>query len=319
MSDCKDLVRWYDPIFVAFEILPSEIANFDDRIGTLVQSNAFEKALRDALSDQASKLIANSRGRNGTANSESELSAEEGTKILTNIVESTQSKVLKEYGDQVKNSSSVQKLEAELTKFANEVKCANKNSSMGVWISENKDWLVVVGTSVGIGAALGGAAAMYYFREGDFIANLAVKALPEFKAKVAGTIDLKASVTNFKPSERTVEVKLGGDMTWNNIKISLVVTGLAHEKLLDTSAKAIVLIPIDDKSTVVGSASTKSKNLSLTGDGGSPEHNVQLNLGLQHKDNGFAFQIDATMGTDIQHGGSPVMSYGVSGKITIDF
>ena len=323
MSECKDLVSFSGLIHAAFEIVDNEADNFDELLVRTIKSQHFEKSLRKALEAQAKTFIAEKRGLNGAAGSEKSLSGEEATKVFTTIVEktlsNTQDSGLKAYKNKVKNSSSVKKLERDVKQFGRELKCSVDDTSLGIWVSDNQAWLVVVGTVAAVGAVLGGAAAMYHFRQGDDFANLAVKVLPEFKTKVLGTIELKASITNFKPSERTIGVQLGAEAKWSKVKVTLDVSGLAVEKSLGLGAKVKVIIPIDKNNTLIGGATANAKQLSLGGPATATESDVKLNLVLQHKGDGFSVQLGATLGVQSTMDSGTTTTYGVTGGIAIPF
>ena len=319
MPDCKDLVSFSGLIFAAFEIVDKEANNFDELLLETLKSPHFEKSLRKALEAQAKKFMADNRRSNGAAASDSSLSGEDATKVLTTIANSTLKGSLKAAEERLKNSSGVKKLERDVKQFGNQLQCSFQNTPMGVWVSENKKWLVVVGTVAAVGAALCGAAIMYRYREGDGFAKLAVKTIPEFEAKILGTIILKASVTNFTPTEHKVGVKLGGEVKWNKVKVSLDISGIAVEKSVDLGAKVKVVIPIDKKTTVIGSAGAKTTKLSLGGQVAPSEIDMQLNLTVKHEGNGFAVQLGAMMGMKSQANASPDVSYGITGTLSIPF
>jgi len=323
MSECKDLVSFSGLISAAFEIVDNEAEHFDERLLTTLKSQHFEKSLRKALETQAKAFIAEKRGLNGAAGSEKSLSNEEATKVLATVAMSTLTgagdSALKAYEKKVKNSSGVRNLERDVKQFGNELGCAFDNTSVGVWVSINRKWLVVVGTVAAVGAALGGAAAMYRYREGDIVGKLMVAVVPEFKAKVLGTIELKAALTHFKPTERTIGAKVGGEMKWDKVKVTLDVSGLAVEKSLDLGAKLNVVIPIDKKNTVIGSASASAKQLNLGGPATDTESEVQLNLVLKHQGDGFSVQLGGMVGVKSQMETGPTTTYGLTGTLSIPF
>ena len=323
MSECKDLVSFSGVISAAFEIVGEEASNFDELLVRTIKSKHFENGLHKALEAQSKTFIAEKRGLNGAAGSEKSLGNEEATKVFDTIVEKSLSNAqesgLKAYEKKLKNSSSVKKLERDVEQFGRQLKCKADDTSLGIWVSDNKKWLVVVGTVAAVGAVLGGAAAMYHFRQGDDFASIALKVLPEFKAKVMGTIELRASLTNFKPTERTVGVEIGAKAEWRKVKVTLDVSGLAVEKSLDLGAKVKVIIPIDKKNTLIGGATASSKNLSLGGAATDIESDVKLNLILQHKADGFSLQLGATVGAQSTTGSGTTTTYGITGGVGISF
>ena len=323
MSDCKDLVSFSGLIHAAFEIVGDKAGNFDEMLITTVKSQHFEKGLRKALEAQSKAFIAEKRGLNGAAGSEKSLSGEDATKVFSTIVEktlaNTQESGLKAYEKKLKSSSSVKKFERDIKQFGREVKCQVEETSLGIWVSDNKKWLVVVGTVAAVGAILGGMAAMYHFRQGDSFSKLAVKALPEFKAKVLGTIELKAAITNFKPSAQTIGVKLDAQAKWSKVKVKLNVSGMAVEKSVDLGVGMKVIIPIDKKKSFIGNASANAKRVSLGWTSTAEESDAKLNLILQHKSGGFSVQLGATLGVQSIMDSGTTTTYGVSGGMLLDF
>jgi hypothetical protein len=104
------------------------------------------------------------------------------------------------YKKEVQKSEAFKAAKRSLT----DLKCAVKESPIGVWVDENQTMLIIIAA----GLALGGGVAMYRARAGDDISHWAAKLAPMLlKFKVIGGVEIGVEEFKFKPSERAIELK----------------------------------------------------------------------------------------------------------------
>lgn len=205
----------------------------------LFQDPAMQKAISDALSKEGKRLVEAQRKNQPITNAD-------GIKVLGSVGKSVGTSAQKWAMKEIEKSSDYKALEKSLKNL----ECSFKKSPVGVFIDENRGLLIVFAS----GLAIGGAAAMYTARSGDWVGSqLAEIASKPLRFKLLGNLEIGAEKIEFKPSDRVVEVTTFTAAKWKAVKTSLNLNiGFKEDALAKTSATGEVIIDVAKSTSLIG-------------------------------------------------------------------
>ncbi|MBW2416200.1 MAG: hypothetical protein JRG76_17005 [Deltaproteobacteria bacterium] len=271
MAQCSDTAKLAsETLVLVFDLVDSEIANSPRNLVAFLESDAYQKALTATLLKEGRRLMA--EGPRGVSAS----AAEDPWVVLKVLGQTTLATAERSTKQRIETSSGFKQVEVSV----NQTVCAFKASKTGIWISKNKEWLIVVAAGLGVGTI----AAMYVLREGDSLAERGlILAKDKLKWKVAGKLELGASQLEFKPSQR--EFKLGAFVQGNfqgvRAKIDLRVA-TRNDRLASAGGSAQVIVPLGKTASLTGDAAISGwrEDISLVPTG---PMNLDYKLGLKLK------------------------------------
>lgn len=221
---------------LAFEVAGKEAERLPERIAEALRSEKVQKAIKDALDQEARKLMEGGQPGQPPDPKRGETVAKELVEVSLNAVSASVRK-------QIEHSPQVRKLEAESKQLLEDFKA----SRVGVWVNENRTLVYVVGAVL----ALGGGAALYFTRSGNSIAKFA-----EGKGKTIklGTIEISGKITKFQPSTQALGASVGVTGNLKNLKADFKLSGTAVGRQGTVSAKGKILVPLTGSLTAMTSA-----------------------------------------------------------------
>lgn len=150
--------------------------------------------------------------------------------------------------EQVEATREAQKLKEGLK----QLECSFKTTPVGVFIDENKGFVIFVAA----GLAIGGAVALYTLKTGGWPAEQAGKLAGKLlKFKVLGTVEVGVKDIVFKPSADTREAKMTtfASGKWKRVKADLDLHVALHDdKLGAAKASGKVVVPLGKGFSAVG-------------------------------------------------------------------
>lgn len=230
-----------DTLVLAFEVADKTILNSPETIRKVLEDPKIQQAIRSAAQTEGRRLLEAQRGGKAVTN-------EDGVKVLQAIGTAAKDAALDSAKKQIEESDEFKQLKKEVENLG----CAFKQSPLGVFVDKNKGWLIVVGVGIG----LGGAAAMYVFKSGDWVAGQATDlASKQLRFKVLGNVELGASRLKFVPSSRQVGTTVFGSAKWERVSVRLDLSvDFKNDQFQSTSGK-------------ISTDITVAKGLVLTGTG----------------------------------------------------
>jgi hypothetical protein len=236
-------------VILAFDLVGKEITKLPAQLDTTLQSEPVQKAIKEALQAFALKKVSS-----GTTQVTDEEAKKLGEALLKSADKLTDGVV-----NQIKKSSEFKRLEESLKELETALKC----SPMGIWVDRNKGVLFIVG----IGMALGSAAALYLTKTGGPVIDLPISQIKEkpFQIFKVGSLTLKGQLLEFKPDKQILGAGLLATQKWDKVELSL---------------KLGVIAAGTEVKEVQGQAIVKSNEFSVTVDGKATPENKQVNLGL---------------------------------------
>lgn len=293
-----------DVIVLGFELGDNTIERVPHMALQLFQQDKVQEAIRKALFEEGKRLAAEQR-KDKTINND------DGTKVLAAVGKAAGGAAQKWAANEIEKSSDYKNLEKGLKRL----ECRFKESPVGVFIDENKGLLIVVAS----GLAIGGVAAMYATRSGDWPAGqLADLASKKLRLKVLGNVELGVQGLAFKPSERDVGATPFITAKWKAVKTSLNVNvAFKEDSLAKSSVRGEVVVDI-------------AKGASLSGKGAvgyvrpqnpwekSLTYNLALGLTFSEEDKNAKLKLQvrgylSQEPTQRSVGGSGDLSYGLTG------
>ena len=227
MGSASDLVGF------AFEVTGAEAERLPARIVEALQSKAVQDAIKNALDQQAKKLLA-------AQTSPKPADPKLAETVAKNLGEATFTAVSKEVQRAIEQSSGVKKLQEDAKQVLKNFEC----SPVGVWVNQNRTLVYVVGAVL----ALAGGAAMYFTKSGDDVAKFVEGKGKTFKL---GTIEIKGQLTQFKPSSQTVGVEVGASGNWKWLKADLKIAGTAVGTDGKVTADGKIVVPLSGQLSAV--------------------------------------------------------------------
>ena len=220
-----------DVVVLAFDLGKETVLDSPDLLAKVLDDSALQKAVRKALLEEGKRLA--KLQRQGKSADDPQ-----GIKVLQRLGNAAKSPAEKAVRKEIEKSKEYRRVQEGLKNL----ECSFKNSPMGVFVDENKGLLIVLAS----GIALGGAAALYVARSGDWPANqLASLAGEQLRFKVLGNIELGAKKVAFKPSERKVELTTFTTAKWKRVQANLDLhVGFKDDKLATASSKGQVVVQV---------------------------------------------------------------------------
>ena len=235
-------------VIVAFDLAGKEIPNLPMRLNESLQSDAVQQAIREGLQTFAMKKV--SSGTTVVSDAEA--------KELLGLLEKIGGKAADGVSEQIKKSPEYKRLESKLK----ELEKALTTSPMGVWVDNNKGLVLVVG----IGVALGSAAALYLTKTGGPVVNFPISQIKEkpFQIFKVGGFTLKGQLLEFKPDKQTLGAGMLATQKWEKVEVSI---------------KMGVIATGADVKEVNGQVALKSNEFSVMMDGAIKPEEKKINLG----------------------------------------
>ena len=232
MSKCPGVIdAAQDTIVVALELADKTILRSPEMIQKVLASDAVRKELEKVLQAEGERLTKlHTAGTKVSAEEAKEMGKKAATAVATTAVGQAQK--------QIEQSQDYKKLRSSLR----QLECSFKKSPVGVFVDENKGWLILVGA----GMALGGATAMYVIRDADVVGSqIASLANQLVRFKVLGNVEVGAKDIRFKPSDRDVEITGFATGTWKSVQAKFDLSvAFKDDKLTSTSARGEVVVKI---------------------------------------------------------------------------
>jgi hypothetical protein len=269
MGQCSDLkgsaVR---SVVLGIRLVGATAKNRDDIAEETLKSEKVQKAIHEAFRKQAGNLVKASL--TGQA-----LDSAVTLGLMGPIGKAAQPEAMKE----VKK----QKEYREAAVGLKNLKCAFDKTPVGVFVDENKTWLIIAGVVVGVGSA----AAMYMSKSGDLPAKglTAITGLAAKKFEV-GNVTFGAKDLEFEPSKQNVKGTLGVTMgklspVKTEFKMGAAVKGGTLEEI---SFSDTVIVPLTDHTKLTATAGVGMKtNL--------PTYNMAL--AMKHGKEGLTLDVTA--------------------------
>ena len=195
MGKCRDLkgsaVR---SVVLGIRLANASVRNRDSIAKDVLETKKVKDAIHKAFREQAGTLIK-------TSLSGETLDGAAARALLGPIAKAANPEAMK----RVK----MQKEYKEAAAGLRELKCSFDATPVGVFVNENKTWLIIAGVVVGAGSA----AAMYWARSGDVPAK-AMAMITELAAKEIeiGNVTFDVTGVNFVPSKGDVAGTVGATM-----------------------------------------------------------------------------------------------------------
>ncbi len=270
----------FDLVGNGLELAGDTLKNIDTHLKVALNSPEFRQKLDKAIREYTASVIKD---------------IDAGNQINPGQAQSILDTAKEAYGEtlsnNLKSSPKVVQLKQEAQAFKNTFEC----SSTGIWLSENKKTVIVVGV-IGI---VGGVVHMYKNRTGDSIAGLAQGLLQ--KTWKVGTIDLATKITSLKPSKRELGLEVSANSKWNQFKTDLSISFLAQNKSMGFSTNSSIAIALSSDATLAFGMRTRSNNSSSTIppiSGTDFSSNVNAFVNMEIKNDTTTMKFGAKLGTD---------------------
>ena len=282
-SSIKDIAS--QTVVLAFDLVADETVNLPERVASALQSAALKNAIHKALESEAKKLM----DANPNASSVTIADSAAAKAIARGIAEKALLSVKDDLFQQIKQSKGAKQLTNNVEQLGQKL----SKTAFGVWIDEHKLVLYIVGAV----AAFGTAAAMYYFKSGDFVAGFAEG---QSKAIKVGSITLKGTLTKFEPSTQTVGAQISNTVSLKPVKISLNLSGLTVGKDGQVTADGKIIVPMGNGLTTytegrlqLGDLSPSPLHRQLAPD--TRRYMYSIAMGLSYKDGDFSADVLARL------------------------
>ncbi len=179
-----------DTVALAFELAGGTLDKSPATIRKILEDPAVWKEIEKTLQAEGKKLANQQLAGKPVTQSDA---LQMGKAVALSAGKAAQ----KSAESQIKKSTEYTRLQAQLK----QLECSYKKSPIGVFVDENKAWLIVVAA----GVVAGGATALYVIKDGDFVAEKAtLLANSALRFKVLGKLEVGGKDIKFKPSERQV-------------------------------------------------------------------------------------------------------------------
>jgi hypothetical protein len=247
MGVCRDLkgsaVR---SVVLGIRLTAATIANRDEIANKVLADPEVRKALHDAFRKEAGLLTENSLA--GKA-----LDGAAAKRFLLPIRGAAGPAAVTEVKKQPEFHEARQGLQ--------KLKCAFDATPVGIFVNDNKTWLIIVGIVMGAG----GAAAMYRARSGDVPAKGMTMLTNMLAEKIeVGEVTFSLKGVEFKPSARDVKGKIGVEMgdlksvkLKQNLEIAAVVKAGSLQELMLSDT---LVVPLADATKLSAKAAVGMKD-----------------------------------------------------------
>lgn len=251
-----------DVVVLALDLGAGSVKQSPEMVKKIIQDGEIQKAIQKALLAEGKRLASLQRQRKPAG-------TEQGGKVLAAIGKAANASAQAAAKKQIESTSEFRSVKAGLT----QLECTFKKSPTGVFIDENSGWLIIVAS----GVAIGGAAAMYAAKSGDWAASqMATFASKKLRFKVLGNVELGLKTVKFKPSNRQVELTTLSTAKWKSVKASIDLhVAFKDDKLTTASTKGEVVVPLGRQTNLTGTAAAGYGRPTKPG-----EQPLTYNLGL---------------------------------------
>lgn len=245
MGRCSDLKgSAVKSVVLGIRLANAAYRNHESIAREVLESPKVREAIHEAFREQAGSLIEASLA--GEA-----LSGAAAQAFIAPIAESAHPKAVQ----QVKNLKEYKEAKAGLKRL----KCSYDAAPIGVFVDNNKTWLIIAGALVGVGSV----AAMYKTRAGDVPAKaMAMIAGVAASDIEVGNVTFDVTGVNFKPSTREAGGSLGvtmGPVKAIHSKFEMS-AGFKGKKLQEFKLSDSLVMPLGDHTTLTGKASAGLKD-----------------------------------------------------------
>jgi len=239
----------FDIVSTGSRLAVNTAADIDQQINKVLESQQFQDALKKAVRDYNDKNFFDTlKGSTKTP----EQNERDKLNAILKAAKTAGGNVIK---SSVMETPTGQQLKQEMQAFKNEFDC----SPTGVWLSENRTKLIVVG-ALGI---IGGSLYMYKNRTGDSLASLSTSLLK--KTFVVGSVNLDTKVTQLKPSTHELGVDLAASTKWRTVETKVAISLLAKENVADISTSGTITLPLAGNMVAGLGISHSNKNIPAPG------------------------------------------------------
>jgi hypothetical protein len=232
---------------LAFELVDAETANLPDRVARALGSEDVQKAIQKALQDFADAKL------NATPTT---VDVKDAMDLAKSVASSGGKAVADNVVEQIKKTNHFKDLDQSIKRLTAQL----GQTPVGVWVDENKKWLYIVG----VGAVIGGAAAMYATRKGDEFTKLLLPQLnnQSLSFKALGTLSGKVGLTSltFTPSERLIEAKTFVEVKWQSIEVRVNFAVTRSDKTVTASVDGHVVVPVTKGVSILGGGAGNTAN-----------------------------------------------------------
>ena len=279
MSNTDDILSTSgETIVLVFKLVADEVTDLPSQVARALQTKDFQQAVKKALESEAQLLLKNQPLATHVVVTDPKLARA----MIGRIAEKALNPVKNDLIKQIENTDKAQKIKSNVKNIGAQV----KTSKLGVWIDQNKMVLYIVGAVT----AIGGAAALYYFKSGDFVGNF-VKG----KAKTInlGSIIIKGTLTQFQPSTRTVGAAIDAQANLKPVKVNLKIAGLAIGDTGQMTTEGNIVLPVATGLTLNTTGKYRLGDLSANPAyrqlkiGKKDQYKYSLAVGLEYKKDKF--------------------------------
>ncbi len=232
MKQCKGVIdATQDTIALVFQLGDATVLRSPKMIEKVIKDDKVWKAIESALKSHAKSLIDKQhKGQPVTSQDAGKFGQAVGTKAAQAAANSAKK--------QIEQSAEFRQLKHSLK----ELECAFKSSPIGVFVDENKGWLVVIAA----GLAVGGATAMYVVRKGDFVASkLTSIAGDKLKFKFLGNVEAGVKGITFAPSDRKLDATAFAKAKWSKVEAEIgFQVAVQNDKLTSASGQGQVVVNV---------------------------------------------------------------------------
>jgi hypothetical protein len=261
-----------EQIFVlAFDLVDAEVEQLPDQLTTALTSPPVQAAIKKTLLD-----FAKSKSKPDAT----PVTADDSAKLLESLQKGVTDAATQRLRETIMKTPQYQRLDASLKAF----EAAAKSSALGVWVDKNRKILYVVGAAL----VLGTGTVLYVTRTGLPLLDNALEPLKgkQFEILQIGTLNIKASLWDFKPDARILGARIVGTADWQSIKLELRFGVLsADAKVQQAEGSAVVRSGAFSLGFTGSTKMEKDKNLvNLALNVGYQKGKFDLKLGAKYSD-----------------------------------
>jgi hypothetical protein len=262
----SDVLDASHQIFVlAFDLVGTEIELLPDQLDRALASPQVRAAIEKTLIDFLRTTPASDTGV---------MSGAEARKLVGALEKKVADPLSQQVLDKIKATPDYKRLEKSIAAF----EAAAKSTALGAWVDRNKNVLYLVGA----GLVVGTASALYITKTGGPVLDTALSPLQgkKFEVLQIGTLQIKASLWDFKPDARVLGARVFGTVNWERVKLDLKFGVLAQGAAIQQ---------------VEGEAVIKSGpiNLTLAGAENFQKHEVNLGFSANYERGKFNIGVGA--------------------------
>lgn len=229
MEQCGGLIdAAQDTLVLVFELADKTVLKSPETIQKILDDPKVRKAIEAVALAEAKQLAEKQKKNKPVSSHDVKHSAK---KIATTAGDAALSSAKR----QIESSPEYRKLKDGIQKL----ECSFRHSTVGVFVDENKGWLILVAS----GLALGGATALYVLRTGDKISGEVAKlAGKHLRFKILGNVEIGTKEILFVPSKQAVGTKVFAAVKWQKVSAKVDIhVAFKEDQLTSTSARGEVV------------------------------------------------------------------------------